>query len=451
MAGARRKERGEKTLHMTDAKSRSLLAEAERLIPGGVNSPVRAFGAVGGTPRFLARGSGARVWDVDGNEYVDCVGSWGPLILGHARPEVVEAACQAARRGTTFGAPTEGEVLLARAVTQAMPSVESVRLVNSGTEAVMSAVRLARAYTGRSKVVKFEGAYHGHSDGLLARAGSGLATSGLPASPGVPPSWAEETIVVSYNDSAAVGDVFRSFDGEIACVLVEPVAGNMGVVPPGEGFLDDLRTTTEKAGSLLIFDEVITGFRVHPGGAQALYGVTPDLTTLGKVLGGGFPIGAFGGRREIMDMLAPSGPVYQAGTLSGNPVACAAGLATLQLLERESPYDMLEQRTGRLAQELREAGGRAGVPVRVNRVASMLTVFFTEETVVNYAAAAASDRERYGRFFHELLTRGVYLPPSQFEAIFISAAHTDDDVAFICEAAEAAFREVASAERKRGA
>ncbi len=429
---------------MTDAQSRSLLAEAARLIPGGVNSPVRAFGAVGGTPRFLARGSGSRVWDVDGNEYVDCVGSWGPLILGHARPEVVEAACEAARLGTTFGAPTEGEVLLARAITKAIPSIESVRLVNSGTEAVMSAIRLARAYTERTKVVKFEGAYHGHSDGLLARAGSGLATLGLPTCPGVPPPWTAETVVVPYNDPDAVETVFGSLGEEIACVLAEPVAGNMGVVPPAEGFLDSLRTASEKAGALLVFDEVITGFRVHAGGAQAAYGVTPDLTILGKILGGGFPIGAFGGRRDIMDMLAPSGPVYQAGTLSGNPVACAAGLATLRLLESETPHGMLERRTGRLADGLRKAARDAGVSVWVNRVASMLTLFFTDQIVSNYATAATSDLKRYARFFHGMLARGVYLPPSQFEAIFVSATHSDEDVGFICEAAQAALGEIAS-------
>ena len=435
---------------MNDEKSRKLLAEAVGLIPGGVNSPVRAFGAVGGVPRFLARGSGSRVWDVDGNEYVDCVGSWGPLILGHARAEVVEAACEAARLGTTFGAPTEREILLARAIVKAIPSIELVRLVNSGTEAVMSALRLARAYTGRTKVVKFEGAYHGHSDGLLARAGSGLATLGLPTSPGVPATWTAETVIVPYNDFSAIKDVFASLGSEIACLIVEPVAGNMGVVLPADGFLNCLRAATEKAGALLIFDEVITGFRVHPGGAQARYGVTPDLTILGKILGGGFPIGAFGGRREVMEMLAPSGPVYQAGTLSGNPVACAAGLTTLQLLEREHPYDRLEQLTGRLAEGLQKAARRAGVAVQVNRVASMLTMFFTAEPVVNWVTAATSDQASYARFFHEMLARGIYLPPSQFEAIFLSAAHTEDDVALICEAAQAALREGASAQGRLG-
>jgi glutamate-1-semialdehyde 2,1-aminomutase len=434
---------------MTDEKSRSLLAAAEQLIPGGVNSPVRAFGAVGGTPRFLVRGSGSRVWDVDGNEYVDCVGSWGPLILGHARVEVVEAACEAARLGTTFGAPTEREVALARAITEAIPSIETVRLVNSGTEAVMSAVRLARAYTKRMKVVKFEGAYHGHSDGLLAQAGSGLATLGLPTCPGVPAAWASETVVVPYNDAAAVESLFGSLGSKIACVLVEPVAGNMGVVPPAQGFLESLRAVTQKAGALLVFDEVITGFRVHAGGAQALYGVRPDLTILGKILGGGFPIGAFGGRRDIMDMLAPSGPVYQAGTLSGNPVACAAGLATLRLLEREAPYEMLEERTTSLADGLREAADRAGVPIQLNRVASMLTIFFSGKPVVNYETAAFSDQPAHARFFHQMLARGAYLPPSQFEALFVSAAHTHEDVLSICKMAKAAFQEVASSGKER--
>ena len=420
-------------------KSRSLFAEAQTIIPGGVNSPVRAFKAVGGVPPFIARGSGATLWDVDGNEYLDCVASWGPLILGHARQEVVQAACEVAARGTTFGAPTEVEIALARIIVHAVPSIQSVRLVSSGTEAVMSAVRLARACTGRSKVVKFEGAYHGHSDGLLARAGSGLATFALPDSPGVPESWAAETLVVPYNDLATAGEVLARRAAEIACVLVEPVAGNMGVVPPSPGFLEGLREATEKAGSLLVFDEVITGFRVHYGGAQALYGVNPDLTVLGKIIGGGFPIGAFGGRREIMEMLAPAGPVYQAGTLSGNPVACAAGLMTLRLLAAEDPYGQLERRARALAEGLLRAARDAAVPVTVNRVGSMLTMFFTEGPVLDYASAQGSDRSRYAAFFHAMLEAGVYLPPSQFEAMFLSTAHRDDDVERICEAARLAL------------
>jgi glutamate-1-semialdehyde 2,1-aminomutase len=424
--------------------SARLFAEAQALIPGGVNSPVRAFKAVGGAPRFLARGLGARVWDVDGDEYLDCVGSWGPLILGHARPEVIAAACEAARRGTTFGAPTELEVELARAIVEAVPSIELVRLVNSGTEAAMSAVRLARAYTGRTKVVKFEGGYHGHSDGLLAQAGSGLATLSLPGSPGVPPSWAAETLVVPYNDAAVAAELMRTRGDQIACVLVEPVAGNMGVVAPADGFLETLRQATREAGALLVFDEVITGFRVGYGGAQSLYRVQPDLTVLGKIIGGGFPIGAFGGPRAIMEMLAPVGPVYQAGTLSGNPVACAAGLATLRLLAKERPYAELDRRGEALAAGLRQAAARAGLPATVNRVGSMLTLFFQQGPVVDHRTAMASDVARYAAFFQHLLARGIYLPPSQFEAMFLSSAHGDNDVARICEAAGHALQAVAA-------
>jgi glutamate-1-semialdehyde 2,1-aminomutase len=420
-------------------RSEALFAEAQQLIPGGVNSPVRAFRSVGGTPRFIARGQGARLWDVDGNEYVDCVASWGPLILGHAHPEVLQAACDAARLGTTFGAPTEHEVVLARAITEALPSVELVRLVSSGTEAVMSALRLARGFTGRTKVIKFEGGYHGHSDGLLARAGSGLATLGLSDSPGVPEAWAAETLVLPYNDLAAVEDAFRLRGEEIACIIVEPVAGNMGVVPPAAGFLEGLRRVTQSAGSLLVFDEVITGFRVGYGGAQGLYGITPDLTVLGKIIGGGFPLAAFGGRRDIMEKLAPAGPVYQAGTLSGNPVACAAGAATLRVLKRENPYPRLEQYGAALADGLRAAAASAGLPLTVNRVGSMLTAFFTDQAVTDWTSAATSSRERYAAFFHAMLTRGVYLAPSQFEACFVSAAHTEEDIAFLGRAAAEAM------------
>ncbi len=429
-------------MSQTHERSQRLFREAQQFIPGGVNSPVRAFRAVGGIPRFMQRGSGARVWDVDGNEYLDCVGSWGPLILGHARREVIEAACETARLGTTFGAPTEQEVRLARAIAEALPSVELVRLVNSGTEAVMSAVRLARAHTGRTKVVKFEGGYHGHSDGLLAQAGSGLATLSLPGSPGVPAAWAAETLVLPYNDALAVEQAMQARGHEIACLLVEPVAGNMGVVPPAPGFLEALRRATREAGALLIFDEVITGFRVHYRGAQTLYGVQPDLTVLGKIIGGGFPIGAFGGSRAIMELLAPTGPVYQAGTLSGNPVACAAGLATLRLLADEQPYSELDRRGVALAEGLREAAADAGVAVTINRVGSMLTLFFCAGPVTDYRSALASDTKRYAAFFQAMLARGVYLPPSQFEAVFLSAAHTDDDVARICRAAGEALREL---------
>ena len=424
-------------------QSSRLFAEAQTLIPGGVNSPVRAFQAVGGDPRFIARGAGARLWDVDGNEYIDCVGSWGPLILGHARREVVDAACEAARLGTTFGAPTEVEVKLARAMVEALPSVELVRLVNSGTEAVMSAIRLARAYTSRSRIVKFEGGYHGHSDGLLAQAGSGLATLSLPGSPGVPAAWAAETIVLPYNDVAAAEELMRTRGGEVACVIVEPVAGNMGVVPPAKGFLQTLRRLTSDRSALLIFDEVITGFRVGYHGAQALYDVRPDLTVLGKVIGGGFPIGAFGGARKTMEMLAPSGPVYQAGTLSGNPVACAAGLTTIELLRTEDPYPDLDRKGAALQEGLRKAAKDAAAPATVNRVGSMLTLFFTQGPVIDYQSASTSDTSRYAAFFREMLARGVYFPPSQFEAVFVSAAHSDDDVARIIAAAAASLRAVA--------
>ncbi len=421
--------------------SRRLFQEASRYFPGGVNSPVRAFRSVGGTPRFIARGQGARIWDVDGNEYLDCVGSWGPLILGHAHPEVIEAACEAARLGTTFGAPTERETELARAITDAMPSIELVRLVSSGTEAVMSALRVARGYTRRTKVVKFEGGYHGHSDGLLARAGSGLATFGISDSPGVPDAWAAETLVLPYNNADAVEQAFDAVGEQIACVIVEPVAGNMGVVPPRVGFLESLRRVASEAGSLLIFDEVITGFRVAYGGAQTRYRVTPDLTVLGKIIGGGFPLAAFGGRREIMEVLAPAGPVYQAGTLSGNPVACAAGMATLRVLKTGDPYPRLEQLGAKLEAGLRAGAAAAGVPLTINRVGSMLTAFFTESAVVDWATAATSSRERYAAYFHAMLDRGVYLAPSQFEAAFLSAAHTEADVeAIIAAAAEAVKR-----------
>jgi glutamate-1-semialdehyde 2,1-aminomutase len=429
---------------MAQAHERSarLFAEAQRLIPGGVNSPVRAFRAVGGDPLFIARGAGSRLWDVDGNEYIDCVASWGPLILGHARHEVVDAACEAARMGTTFGAPTEAEVKLARAITDALPSVELVRLVNSGTEAVMSAIRLARAYTNRTKIVKFEGGYHGHSDGLLAQAGSGLATLSLPGSPGVPAAWAAETVVLPYNDAGSVQGLMGTSGQEIAAIIVEPVAGNMGVVPPADGFLQTLRTLTSEHGALLIFDEVITGFRVGYHGAQALYGIRPDLTVLGKIIGGGFPIGAFGGGRKIMEMLAPVGPVYQAGTLSGNPVACAAGLTMLDLLESENSYPNLDRKAAMLESGLHKAAEAAHVPVTINRVGSMLTLFFARGPVTDYRSAAGSDVSRYAAFFHGMLSRGVYFPPSQFEAAFVSAAHDDGDITRICEAAAGALQAV---------
>lgn len=403
-------------------RSRALFQEALEKTPGGVNSPVRAWKSVGGTPVFLARGEGAYVTDVDGNRYVDFVASWGPLILGHAHPRVVAAVRELAEHGTTFGAPTQGEVGLAAEVCARMPCVEKLRLVSSGTEAAMSAVRLARAFTGRTKILKFDGCYHGHADGMLVRAGSGVATLALPDSPGVPPGFATETVVVPFNDVDAAAAVLRELRREVAAVIVEPVCGNMGVIPPVRGFLSGLRELTMEAGALLIFDEVITGFRIDFGGAQQRYGVKPDLSCLGKVLGGGLPLGAFGGRAEIMDWLAPTGPVYQAGTLSGNPLAVGAGRATLAELSRQT-YDELEKAGAELQQGLEAVLARYGLSAIVNRVGSMLTLFFGVERVHDAAEARHADRQRFARFFHGMLERGVYLPPSPFEAAFVSLAH----------------------------
>ena len=413
---------------MQNTKSEKLFAEAQKYIPGGVNSPVRSFRAVGGTPPFLARGRGSRVWDVDGNEYIDFLGSWGPLVLGHAHPKVVEALKKAAEGGTSFGAPVELEVELARLICQAMPSIEKVRLVNSGTEACMSALRLARAFTGRSKIIKFSGCYHGHADGLLVKAGSGAMTHGIPTSAGVPDSYAQETLVADYNDLTSVEQLFESHPGEIAAVIVEPVAGNMGVVPPAEGFLAGLGRITAERGALLILDEVITGFRVAPGGAQELFDLTPDITCLGKIIGGGLPVGAYGGRAEIMEMVAPLGPMYQAGTLSGNPLAVTAGLATLRELQQPVTYQRLEALGQRLASGLSQACQQAQVPSTINRVGSMLTGFFTGGQVDSLAGVERADAARYGRYFHAMLERGVYFAPSQFEAAFVSLAHTDEDI-----------------------
>jgi glutamate-1-semialdehyde 2,1-aminomutase len=415
--------------------SRALWERAARVIPGGVNSPVRAFKSVGGDPVFVRRARGARIEDADGNDYLDYVGSWGPMILGHAHPRVVRAVQAAVADGTSYGAPTELEVRLAEKVTAALPSVELLRLVNSGTEAVMSALRVARAFTGRDKVVKFEGCYHGHADGLLARAGSGVATLGIPDTPGVPAAFAALTLTLPYNDLDAVGDLMRREGDSIACIVVEPVAGNMGVVPPAPGFLEGLRELTERHGALLLFDEVITGFRVGFGGAQGKLGIRPDLTTLGKILGGGFPLAAYGGRREIMEQIAPVGPVYQAGTLSGNPIAVTAGLATLEALEDGQVYADLEPKAARLEAGLRVGAAEVGVPVTVNRVASMLTAFFTDGPVRDYATARRSDTGRYAAFFRAMLDRGIALAPSQFEAAFLSAAHTDADVEQTVQAA----------------
>ena len=410
--------------------SERLFARARRLIPGGVNSPVRSFGAVGGTPPFIAGGSGARVRDVDGNEYLDFVGSWGPLVLGHAHPAVVEAVQRAAADGTSFGAPTEGELELAELIARAMPSIEMLRLVNSGTEAAMSAIRIARAYTGRSKLVKFNGNYHGHADGLLVKAGSGAATYGVPTSAGVPLGYAAETLVAEYNDLASVEALFDANVNQIAAVIIEPVAGNMGVVPPADGFLAGLRRLCDDNGALLVFDEVITGFRVAYGGAQERYRVRPDLTCLGKIIGGGLPVGAYGGRADVMQMAAPLGPAYQAGTLSGNPLATAAGIACLHELAKPGVYDTLEALGADAESGLRAAGDATGVAVTVNRVGSALTAFFTESPVTTWEEAASSDTGRYAVFFHGLLERGVYVAPSQFEAAFVSLAHTAGDIAF---------------------
>jgi glutamate-1-semialdehyde 2,1-aminomutase len=415
--------------------SERLFAEARRLIPGGVNSPVRAWQAVGGNPLFLQRGRGSMVTDVDGNSYIDYVGSWGPLILGHAHSEVLRAVQDALRDGTSFGAPTAREVELARMIAEAFPAIESVRLVNSGTEAVMSAVRLARAYTGRTKIVKFAGCYHGHSDGLLVRAGSGALTYGVPDSPGVPPAIARETLVAEYNDLGSVERCADAAGGDLAAILVEPVAGNMGVVPPEPGFLQGLARIAAQRDALLIFDEVITGFRLCYGGAQTLYGIRPDLTCLGKIIGGGLPVGAFGGRREIMAQLAPEGPVYQAGTLSGNPLSVAAGIATLRALRQPRVYERLEELSAALEQGLREALAKSGLRGCINRVGSMFTLFFGAESVRSARDLARCDTGQYGRFFRGMIERGVYFPPAQFEAAFVSLAHSEGDIEITVTAA----------------
>jgi glutamate-1-semialdehyde 2,1-aminomutase len=424
--------------------SRELFARAQEVMPGGVSSPVRAFRAVGGEPPVISFGSGSRVVDVDGNDYIDYVCAYGPLILGHAHPAVAEVLAAGAPRGTAYGATTELEIELASLIVEAIPSIELVRFVNSGTEATMSALRLARAFTGRTKVVKFDGGYHGHADGLLVQAGSGQATLGLPDSPGVPPSFAAETLSARYNDAASVEGLFERFGEEIAAVIVEPVAGNMGVVPPLPGFLERLRELTSEHRTLLVFDEVITGFRLHYGGASASggLGVEPDLTCLGKIIGGGLPVGAYGGRREIMEMVAPLGPVYQAGTLSGNPLAMAAGIVTLSALQEEGVYQSLEVKSLYLEDGLRRAAEDAEVPVRINRAGSLLTMFFTSEAVTDFESAKRSNTERYGAYFRSMLDRGVFLAPSQFEAMFVSAAHSDDDVAATIEAAGAAMAEL---------
>jgi len=410
------------------SKSEALFAEAQKYIPGGVNSPVRSFNAVGGTPPFIARGKGSRVWDVDGNEYIDYLGSWGPLVLGHSHPAVVEVLIKTAESGTSFGAPVEQEVELAKMICTALPSVDSVRLVSSGTEACMSAIRLARAFTGRDKIIKFAGCYHGHADGLLVKAGSGALTHGIPTSAGVPESYASETLVAEYNDIESVEKFFAANPSGIAAVITEPVAGNMGVVPPAPGFLEALRKVTQDNGALLIFDEVITGFRVGPNGAQGLFNITPDITTMGKIIGGGLPVGAYGGRKEIMDMVAPLGPMYQAGTLSGNPLAVSAGIATLTELSKPGVFERIDGLAQRLTEGVTAAFQKAEIPATINRVGSMFTGFLNPGPVAGLADAENSDTEMYGRYFHAMQEQGVYIAPSQFEAGFVSTAHTEADI-----------------------
>ena len=426
-------------------QSRKLQKRAEMLIPGGVNSPVRAFRAVGGDPPFVMRGQGSHIWDADGNEYVDYIGSWGPLILGHAAPVVLEALAAAMKNGTSFGASTPAEADLAELVISAFPHMQKVRFVSSGTEATMSAIRLARACTKRKFIVKFEGCYHGHADALLVKAGSGVATLGIPGSAGVPEEFTQFTLALPYNDTDALEEAFKKFKGQIACVIVEPVVGNMGCVPPARGYLEALRAVTSNDGALLIFDEVMTGFRLAFGGAQELYTIQPDLSTMGKIIGGGLPVGAYGGPSEIMDMVAPLGPVYQAGTLSGNPLAMAAGYAQLRYLkEHRDLYAKLDQLSGILVAGVAAAAKAAGVRMTYNRVGSMFTWFFTPGPVTDWDSASKSDTEAFGRFFRSMLDAGIYLPPSQYEAAFLGAAHSEEDVKQTITAAKQAFAMVAA-------
>ena len=421
-------------------RSKQLFEEAKRYLPGGVDSPVRSFRAVGGTPLFIERGKGCKIFDVDGREYIDYVCSWGPLILGHAHPAIVSALQAAVENGTSYGAPTEKESILARLIVEAMPSLDLVRFVNSGTEAAMVAIRLARGFTRRNKIVKFEGCYHGHADSLLVKAGSGALTFGIPDSLGVPEALAKETYLLPYNNIDLVAQLLQSKGKEIAAIIVEPVAANMGVIPPRSGFLEGLRELTVRQGTLLIFDEVITGFRMAYGGAQEVYGIKPDLTCLGKVIGGGLPVGAFGGRREIMEQLAPLGEIYQAGTLSGNPLTMTAGIETLKLLQAPGFYGRLEERGQKLAEGIKEQAKKVGIEARVNHAGSMLTVFFTESEVVNYATAKTSVVARYARFFMKMLDAGIHLAPSQFEAAFLSSEHQDEDIERTIAAARESLR-----------
>jgi glutamate-1-semialdehyde 2,1-aminomutase len=415
---------------MKTTKSEKLFKRALNLIPGGVNSPVRAFKAVNSKPLFITKASGSKIWDVDGNKFIDYVMSWGPLILGHAHPEVISAVKNVLKNGTSYGAPTEIEVKLAELIKKMMPSVELVRMVNSGTEATMSAIRLARAYTGRKKIIKFEGCYHGHADSFLVKAGSGATTLGIPSSPGVPDEMASLTLNAKFNDINSVEKLVKENKNEIACIIVEPVPGNMGVVLPEDDFLLKLRQICDDEKILLIFDEVITGFRLAPGGAQEFFGVKADLTTLGKIIGGGFPVGAYGGKKEIMELIAPSGPVYQAGTLSGNPVAMTAGYTTLKILyeNRKRTYKQLEDKAKTLAENFKAIAQKNNIKIQINQIASMMTVFFAESEVKDYDTALKSDTNKFARFFNLMLENGVYLPPSQFEAMFLSTAHSDDDI-----------------------
>jgi glutamate-1-semialdehyde 2,1-aminomutase len=424
---------------MNIQKSISLFQEAQTLFPGGVNSPVRAFRAVGGQPLFIQRGEGAYLFDVDGNRYIDYVLSWGPLITGHAHPQVVAAIQQAALMGTSYGAPSPLEIELARRIMDFMPNIEMIRFVNSGTEATMSALRLARAYTKREKIIKFDGCYHGHADMLLVQAGSGVATLGLPDSPGVPSAVASDTLVAQFNDLESVEALFKKYPDQIAGLIIEPVAGNMGVIPPQPGFLEGLRQLTIQHGTVLIFDEVMTGFRVHKGGAQTLYSIKPDLTTLGKVIGGGLPVGAYGGKREIMQLVAPLGPMYQAGTLSGNPLAMSAGIAALSLIRGEEVWGKLEQAGAKLEAGISSAASQFGIPIQQTRVGTMFTTFFSEIKPVDWNTVKGADKVQFGKFFQKMLTNGVYLAPSQFEAGFLSITHTDTIIEKTLEAVTEAF------------
>jgi glutamate-1-semialdehyde 2,1-aminomutase len=431
---------------MNVRRSKELFEEAKKYIPGGVNSPVRAFKSVGDTPRFIAKAKGSHIWDVDGNEYIDYVCSWGPMILGHAHPSVVEGIKEQAEKGTSYGAPTELEVKLAKMIVEMVPSVEKVRMVNSGTEATMSAIRLARGYTGRNKVIKFEGGYHGHVDALLVKAGSGLTTFGVPTSPGIPEDFAKHTITVPFNDIDALKKVIDEVGNDVAAVIMEPVMANAGLIIPEDGYLEKVRELTAEKGIVLIFDEVITGFRLSPGGAQQYFNITPDLSCFGKIIGGGLPVGAFGGKKEIMDYLAPEGPVYQAGTLSGNPLAMIAGIKTLEELQKPGVYENLREKTNKLSEGLKEAAKKAGIYDKLcfKQIESISIVYFTNKDVKNYQDALTSNTEAYAVFFRKMLEQGVYLAPSQFEVAFMSTAHTEEDIEKTIKAAEVAFKEAAN-------